>query len=107
MQHLKILPQHFTRELIEVNHPYQQYQQTCIDVVLRIDLSMGYRVFEEFPRDSIEVKEDHYLIKCRMPDCEMTYGVLISYGEALTVLSPAHIKEGVILRIQKILSNYL
>ena len=107
MQHLEILPQHFTRDLIEVNHPYQQYQQTCIDVVLRIDLSMGYRVFEEFPRDSIEVKEDHYLIKCRMPDCEMTYGILISYGEALTVQSPAHIKEGVILRIQKILNNYL
>lgn len=106
MQYLKLLSQHFKRELIEHTQPYLPYQTSFIDMILRIQKNMGYRVFEEFPRENIEVNDDHYLVHCTLPDDEISYGILISYGDSLTVLSPDHIKEGLIKRVQKILHNY-
>lgn len=106
MQHIQMTKESFERELEETSHHIRQYQSQQIDVILRMEKNLGYRIFEEFPRDHIEEHSDHFIITCRLPVGEMLYGILLSYGAGVSVVSPAAVKEGMKQHIKEMLKNY-
>lgn len=106
MQDIEVLDTTFEREIEETKHHFQQYQNQHINVTLRMDKHLGYRVFEDFPRESIEEHSNHFIINCKLPEGEMMYGILLSYGSGLSVISPAHVVEGMKQQIQTMANIY-
>lgn len=106
MRNIEVTEERFVRELIETKHHYQQYQMEMMQVVLQIDKSMGYRVFEEFPREQIEEYEDHFLLHTRIPQGEMTIPILLSYGPSLTILEPIELRNRMKSYLNQMLDHY-
>lgn len=98
--------QTFTRALKAVELHYEQYRQAAIPLVLRFAKSLSYRLWEEYPLEAIQELEDCYILQISLPENDMLYGMLLSYGDGLQVLHPEHIKGELKKRIQKMLDNY-
>lgn len=76
-------------------------------VTLHIQKEMGYRVYDEFDEELIELQEDgSFIIRVNYYIDQWVYGNLMSYGPALQVLEPAYIKEELMKQLQHTLRIY-
>lgn len=78
-----------------------------VKIVLHIDESQAYRVYDEFLEDEIEVQEDHsFLVTVGFPEDEWVYGMILSYGSHLKVIEPIRVKNLVEAEIKRALTQY-
>lgn len=83
-------------------------QTPSIQLVLRIDASQAYRVFDEFEEEQITKEQDgSWLVTVEYPEDEWVYGYLMSYGPYAEVLAPAHIRDMLKERLQLAANRYL
>ncbi|WP_258960772.1 helix-turn-helix transcriptional regulator [Paenibacillus aquistagni] len=83
-------------------------QTPSIQLVLRIDASQAYRVFDEFEEEQITKEQDgSWLVTVEYPEDEWVYGYLMSYGPYAEVLAPAHIRDILKERLQLAANRYL
>lgn len=83
-------------------------QTPLIQLVLRIDASQAYRVFDEFEEEQITKEQDgSWLVTVEYPEDEWVYGYLMSYGPYAQVLAPAHIRDILKERLQLAANRYL
>ena len=79
-----------------------------LSVHLRVSSEMGYRVYDEFPQESISINEDgSFDIRSVLEYGNWIPGYLMSYEEHLEVLEPAELREQVIQKYQRALERYL
>ena len=73
---------------------------------LAFDKEMASVVHDAF-NDVIETMPDGRLrVSTSLPDCNWMYGFLLSFGPALEVLSPEHVREGVAKSAKAIVKKY-
>lgn len=83
-------------------------QTPSIQLVLRIDASQAYRVFDEFEEEQITKEQDgSWLVTVEYPEDEWVYGYLMSYGPYAEVLAPANIRDILKERLQLAANRYL
>lgn len=96
----------FTPRELEKPSSMDIFSSSSISLLLRFPLSAAYRVYDEFPADSIE-KSSHFLtVSCSFPSDNWLIGYLLSFGAELEVLSPDTIRDAVKEAAQQIASQY-
>jgi predicted DNA-binding transcriptional regulator YafY len=74
----------------------QAYNEKVLNIVLKIEARMAYRVYDEFDEACIEKNEDGtFTVSVAYPEGEWVQGYVLSYGAAAEVLQPLHIRESV------------
>lgn len=80
--------------------------ENCPTIRLRIHKSLAYRIYDEFDRRMITTDESgDLLLTVQMPEDTWLYGYLLSFGSALEVLSPEHVRHRLAEESKKILAN--
>lgn len=86
--------------------PCEQIEAPNINVTVKIDLKMAYRVRDEFSLKQREEVSDGFLIHFQMPDTDWLYQYLMTYGSSLTVLEPQRVREELVNRLRETLHRY-
>jgi len=83
-------------------------QRSDAALLLKIAPEMTYRVYDEFGEDDIERQPDgSFLVRVTWPEDDWVYGTILSYGEHIEVLEPAHIREIIQEKARKTAEKYL
>jgi predicted DNA-binding transcriptional regulator YafY len=83
------------------------YDRELVELTLKVDPELAYRVFDEFPRNAVAKQEDgSYLVHAQMQPNGWLYGYLMSYEDHLEVLAPAEIRDEMINKIKNLNKSY-
>ncbi|HWT76506.1 MAG TPA: YafY family protein [Mobilitalea sp.] len=89
------------------DEPQARISQQTTEVVLKAAASMAYRVFDEFPAETVQRQEDgSFLIHTKLFAGGWIYGYLMSYEDQLEVLEPVELRNDIIKRYKNALNNY-
>ena len=76
-------------------------------LVLLIDKSEAFRVYDRFEEDEVTVLENgDFLVSVKYVMDEWVYGVIFSFGAAAEVLEPTEVKREVLRRLRKMQLRY-
>ena len=107
IKYLKILDETFLRTMSNIEHK-EDKPPKIIKLVLLIDKSVTYRVYDEFIDSNIEKLDNgDFKVEVEFPLSDWLYGYILSFGNNAKVLEPLDIKEEIIERLKKNLDNYL
>ena len=108
IKNLELTCEHFERELKKEDLKNQNNVNGKVTkIVIEVDKSQAYRVYDEFFEESITKKEnENFEITTEIFENEWLYGYLLSFGEHLKVLKPARIREILAKKIEKMRENY-
>lgn len=80
--------------------------RSCVPIKLRISKTLGYRIYDEFDHRMVSTDPNgDLLLTIEMPEDTWLYGYLLSFGSALEVLEPEHIRRRLAEESQKILQK--
>lgn len=83
-----------------LNHP-------TMEVVLKVNASMAYRVYDEFPAESIKKQEDgSFLINHKLSVNGWIYSYLMSFEDQIEILEPERLRVELIQRYKNVLNKY-
>ncbi len=98
---------------IRKNMSYQNYFQTENQDMKFVYLILKFlpqvRVFVEdyFEEDQISIQDDgSIIVKAAFPEDQWTYSHILSYGEYVEVLQPAHVRDIILEKAQKTVQIY-
>jgi len=77
-----------------------------MNVRLFISQNAKYRIYDEFAESDITVNEDG-TITLRSTLGQWIYDYILSYGTTIEVIEPQHIRDELLIRIEKIKNKYL
>lgn len=98
----------FEREVPQNIWNEGDYSITMVDLVLKFDSEMAYRIYDEFPAENIVVHGDgSFTVTTSIPFNEWIYGYIMSFGEYVEVLEPAAIKDEIKKKYAKVIKKYL
>lgn len=108
IKNLELTCEHFERELKKEDLKNQNNVNGKVTkIVIEVDKSQAYRVYDEFLEESIAKKENgNFEITIEIFENEWLYGYLLSFGEHLKVLEPARIREILAKKVEKMKENY-
>lgn len=79
-----------------------------IELKLKIDPQMAFLVFDDFGEENLEKQPDGgFIVSACLPEDEWIYGFILSFGEYIEVLEPAHMRKTVREMAEKITKKYL
>lgn len=82
-------------------------QRSNVTLKLKIAPEMTYRVYDEFGEKYTEKQPDgSFVVSVTWPEDDWVYGTILSYGEYIEVLEPAHIREILKAKLLKIAEKY-
>lgn len=76
-----------------------------VELELLFSLQVGYRLYDLLNEDVIKEEQGRIKVSMVLPENEWLYGFLMSFGEAVTILKPACVKEQLIKRYKKALQH--
>jgi len=85
--------------------PAEEKPPEFIHVRIFISQNAKYRIYDEFPESDITVNPDGSLT-LRTALGLWIYDYILSYGTAIEVLEPQHIREELLVRLEKIKNKY-
>lgn len=86
--------------------PTDRYK-TDVTLQMHIAPEMSYRVYDEFSEEQIIKHPDgSFTVRVTYPEDEWVYGFILSFGEFIRVVEPAHIRAIIQEKLQKILGYY-
>lgn len=108
IKNLELTCEHFERELKKKDLKNQNnVNGKGTKIVIEVDKSQAYRVYDEFFEENIAKKENgNFEITIEIFENEWLYGYLLSFGEHLKVLKPARIREILAKKVEKMRENY-
>ena len=108
IKNLELTCEHFERELKKEDLKNQNNMNgKGTKIVIEVDKSQAYRVYDEFFEENIAKKENgNFEITIEIFENEWLYGYLLSFGEHLKVLKPARIREILAKKVEKMRENY-
>lgn len=77
-----------------------------ITVVLRIDASEAYRIYDRFEEDEIAEEDDGFLIRMNCMVDDWVYGLILSFGPSAEVLEPVWMRSEVEQRLRQMINKY-
>ena len=106
---LSITSDDYTRPI--PNQIFSEAEKIKVDTIqtkLLFDKSMSFRVYDEFDEDGIKVKPNgSLLVETALPDNEMLFSYIFSFGDKVEVIAPKSIRDEVSMRIKKIQDKYI
>lgn len=76
------------------NREPAEHRKRDVKLILRIAPEMTYRVMDEFDEAEAEKQPDgSFVVSVTWPEDDWVYGTILSYGELIEVLEPAHIRR--------------
>lgn len=107
IRELKVLTESFeTRELPDFNFIYKD-SRNKIKLVLKFTNSALNRLDDYFEIEDLYFKEDGYIyVTTEYPEDEWVYSMILSFGEAVEVVEPQHIREILKERTKNIFNKY-
>lgn len=108
IKNLELTCEHFERELKKEDLKNQNNMNgKGTKIVIEVDKSQAYRVYDEFFEENIAKKKNgNFEITIEIFENEWLYGYLLSFGEHLKVLKPARIREILAKKVEKMRENY-
>jgi len=74
---------------------------------LRIEECMGYKVYDSFEQNEITRNEDgSFTVSLCYPEDEWVYGMILSYGSHVKIISPESLKVEIVNRLKRNLKIY-
>lgn len=81
--------------------------QKMLSFSMKIDECMAYQVYDFFEEHEItQNKDGSFTLSLCYPDSEWVYGMILSYGNHATIISPQSLKDEIANRLRKTLENY-
>ncbi len=77
-----------------------------VSVVLKFAPQIAFRVHDEFSGDITTDEEDNLYVTAELPEHEVLYHYLLTFGDNVEVLTPAHIRDGIKNKVCSILKKY-
>lgn len=107
IRELKILTESFyARELPELNSIYE-YNRKKVTLTLKFNHSALSRLDDYFEIEELDFRDDGYIyVTVEYPEDEWVYSMILSFGEAVEVMEPQHIREIIKSRCLNILNRY-
>ena len=106
MENLKQLDETFERKMPPSISLTDHHEQK-IKLVLQIDKSLSYRVYDEFDREAItKLDNGDFIVTVVFPMSDWVYGYILSFGNNIKVLKPDHLKQNIVEILKKSLDNY-
>jgi predicted DNA-binding transcriptional regulator YafY len=109
MRNVRVTPQTFERDGDGVAwpNPAEACPRPETELTLRIDSSAAHRVYDEFDESEIMRLEDgRFIVRVSFPEDEWVYGYVLSFGDQAEVLAPAHVRDNVRARLERMLRRY-
>ncbi|MCL1995850.1 MAG: YafY family transcriptional regulator [Defluviitaleaceae bacterium] len=105
---LSVTDEHFIkRDLVEdTGDTHPNDHRADVTLKLKIAPEMTYRAFDDF-EDAKPQPDGSHIVSVTWPEDEWLYGFILSFGEHVEVLEPAHIKDIIKAKAKNILSKYL
>ena len=92
---------------VEINKYYEEDKDNYVDIVVKIDQSMAFRVYDEFRNGKIIKENDHFIVKMNLPNNEWLFSYILSFGEFIEIVEPLDIRKRFKNMIDKINKKYL
>ena len=67
---------------------------------------MAFRIYDEFPRDSIIEQNDFLFVTTSLPNSNRLYSYILSFGEYVEIIEPQEIRKNIQFQIKKIQEKY-
>ena len=78
-----------------------------IDLVLRFDESVRFRMEDYFGEENLRACDDGRIeTTVTFPADEWIFSFLLSFGDEIEVIAPAHVREEFLKKLKKIVSSY-
>ena len=110
IKNLVVTDKHFSgRDLLSILAEPEENseEEKMLELKLRIDGEMAYRVYDDFHENEVEKLADgSFSVTTILPENNWAYGFLLSYGKSLEVLEPEEMRSFVKKEAQKILKKY-
>lgn len=104
---LVLTEEHFERALEKIDISDKSNTPERIKILVEIDKSQAYRVYDEFCEKNIRSKPDgNFEVVMENYENEWLYGYMLSYGEYLTVLEPERIRNILYEKVNKMRENF-
>lgn len=81
-------------------------QEDTIEVILKFDKRIAYRVYDEFPNEKIINKDDFLFVTALLPNNDTLYSYVLSFEDCIEIIKPQEEKEAMKSRIKKIQEKY-
>lgn len=104
---LMITTETFTREAsVMPKAKMEMPHYNTVSVSLKFSPQVAFRVYDEFS-DDVTIDQENYLyVTTDLPDHEVIYHYLLTFGDNVEVLAPAHIRDGLKGKVCSILKIY-
>lgn len=80
---------------------------SMVTLVLKIQESMAYRIYDEFDQEYIHKNPDgSFTVTATFPQGEWIYSYVLSYGSEAEVLEPKHVREIIKKKLEEALKKY-
>lgn len=81
-------------------------QEDTIEVILKFDKRIAYRVYDEFPGEKIIDKDGFLFVKALLPHNNTLYSYVLSFEDCVEIIEPQEVKETMKSKIKKIQEKY-
>lgn len=97
----RTIPEKYTRNVSDAVCQKQR-------IVIKMEATMAYRVYDEFEQEAISVNPDgSFIVTINMPENEWIYGYILSFGDCAEVLAPAYIRDIIRRKLENGVKKYL
>ena len=77
-----------------------------INFKFKIEPAAAYRIFDDFGGGELQA-DGSYLVNVSWTEDDWVYGLILSYAEYIEVIEPAHVREIIQKKVEKINKKYL
>lgn len=85
----------------------ENFEMETILITLRFEKSMAFQVYEKFDDEVIEGADGSLLVETVMPNNELLYRYVLSYGHKVEVISPQSVRDNLLDRAKKMVEKYI
>lgn len=92
---------------VQANNSLKPQTPEMIHLKMRVSLQLGYRIYDDFPIDTIQKYSDKtLLVEGMFPKTDWLYSYILSLGQAVKIIEPLDLKQDLITIIKKMEENY-
>lgn len=107
IRNLEMTDDGYTRNIPnEIFTRAEKFEMKMIKVTLLFDKDMSVQVYEKFNDEVTKTSDGNLLVETLMPDNELLFSYILSYGDKVEVIAPQKIRDIISKRAKKILEKY-
>lgn len=107
MKDLAISEETFIWENSDIPKGHAEIQNyNTVSVNLKFSPQAAFRVYDEFTDSVTTDCENNLYVTANLPDNEIMYSYLLTFGDSVEVLAPQYVREGLMEKLNLILEKY-